>query len=322
MTDIQKKPEFSTITTPVQDLERRHHLGEQPLVDPAKRLGLVEVLRRRYLLTLTTRREISARYMGTRLGLAWSYINPSIRFMTFYFVFGIILGRGINIPHFAIHLFAGMIVMNFWTEAFNSGTRSLLANRSIIQRMNVPREMFPISAMLVSLYHTFPQSIILVGACLVTGWHPDMTGVIAGVLGIILVVMFSTAMGLIFSVVGVLYRDFTRIVQLLTNMSQFAVPMMYPYALISERFGSSQLAHQLYFANPLAEAVLLFQRCFWYTTVTIKDRPLGFDPSESANFPEHFFLRAAIMIVLCVFFLGFAQWIFQRFEGRIPEQIR
>ena len=46
--------------------------------------------------------------------------------------------------------------------------------------MNVPREMFPISSMLVSLYHTFPQSIILLGACLLTGWNPDLVGFGAG----------------------------------------------------------------------------------------------------------------------------------------------
>lgn len=320
MTDTAK-PGWTTMATPVDELTRRHHLAEQPLVDPAKRLGLVDVLRRRYLLQLTVRREISARYMGTKLGLAWSYINPSIRFATFYFVFGIILGRGINIPNFAIHLFAGMILMNFWTESFNAGTRSLLANRTIIQKMNVPREMFPISAMLVSLYHTFPQSLILIGACLATGWHPDLVGFGAGAMGLLIVVLFSTAMGIIFSVVGVLFRDFTRIVQTLTNMSQFAVPMMYPYALIAERFGTGRI-HDIYLLNPLAEAVLLFQRCFWFTTVTIDDRPQGFDPSMSANFPPDFFLRGAIMIAACIAFLAFAQWIFQRFEGRIPDQIR
>lgn len=312
---------FATITTPVDELSRRHHLAELPLVDPARRLGLFEVLRRRYLLTLMVRREISARYMGTKLGLAWSYINPTIRFATFYFVFGIILGRGIGVPNFAIHLFAGMILMNFWTEAFNSCTRSLLNNRSIIMKMNVPREMFPIASMLVSLYHTFPQSIILVAACMVTGFSPDLVGVGAGILGLLITIVFSTAMGIIFSVVGVLFRDFTRIVQTLTNMSQFAVPMMYPYALIADRFGTGHV-HDIYLWNPLAQAVLLFQRCFWWTTIGPDERKLdGFEPTLGANFPPDFYTHALITLGACVALLVFSQWVFKRLEGRIPEML-
>ena len=65
--------------------------------------------------------------------------------------------------------------------------------------------------------------------------------------------------------------------------------MMYPYSLITERFGSSNIVHQIYFANPLAEAVLLFQRCFWYTSIDRENLPAGFDPSLSANFPAHFY---------------------------------
>ena len=323
MTDTARRPEqpWSTITTPVDELDRRHHLSEMPLVDPAKRLGLIEVVRRRYLLQLTVRREISSRYMGTKLGLAWSYINPSIRFATFYFVFGLVLGRGLNVPQFAIHLFAGMIVMNFWMDSFNSSTRSLLGNRSIIQKMNVPREMFPMASMLVSLYHTWPQSVILLGACLIAGWDPDALGFASGFLGLAIVVVFSTAMGIMFSVVGVLFRDFTRIVQTLTNMSQFAVPMMYPYALIADRFGTGTI-HDVYLWNPLAQGVLLFQRCFWWTTIGPEERKLpGFDSRISDNFPPHFYSHAFITLGACVLLLVFAQWVFKRLEGRIPEML-
>lgn len=46
-----------------------------PLVNPAANTGLLEVFRRRYLLKLLVRREISARYSGSVLGFLWSYIH-------------------------------------------------------------------------------------------------------------------------------------------------------------------------------------------------------------------------------------------------------
>ena len=149
------------------------------------------------------------------------------------------IGRGQGVPNFAIHLFAGMVLVHYFTETVNSGTRSLLSNKGIVQKMAMPRELFPFASMLVSLYHTIPQLIILTIACLATRtWHPDLEGFAAALLGFVLVMLFGTALGLMFSVFNVLFRDFGRIVQTFINMVPFVVPMMYPYAMIRERFGT------------------------------------------------------------------------------------
>ena len=206
------------------------------MVDPAAKGGLLGVLRRRYLLRLMVKRELRARYIGSKMGLAWSYINPFTRFLTFYFVFGIILGRG-QVPHFAIHLFAGMVLVNLFTESFNSGTRSIMQNKAVVQKMPLPREIFPIASMLVSLYHTGPQLVILIGACLVTGsFSPDPMGMLAALLAFGIVILLGTGMGLMFAAINVMYRDWTRVVQIFTQMLPFSVPMMYPYTLVRERF--------------------------------------------------------------------------------------
>ena len=43
----------------------------------------------------------------------------------------------------------------------NAGTRSIVRNKSLVQKMAVPREMFPVASMLVSLFHVGPQMVIL-----------------------------------------------------------------------------------------------------------------------------------------------------------------
>jgi ABC-2 type transport system permease protein len=317
MTD-QLTPETSA------SIEVRHDLAHVPLVDPAAKGGLVGVLRRRYLLSLMVKRELRARYIGSKMGLAWSYINPFTRFLTFYFVFGIILGRG-QIPHFAIHLFAGMVVVNLFTESFNSGTRSIMQNKSIVQKMPLPREIFPISSMLVSLYHTGPQLVILIGACLVTGtFTPDPWTLMGAVMAFTIVILLGTAMGLMFSAINVMYRDWTRVVQIFTQMLPFSVPMMYPYTLVKQRFENFQLIEHFYLFNPIAEAVLLMQRAFWITTIppTETGKPeWGFQPGDNVNFPPHLAERGLICIVFGVLFLAFAQWVFTRLDDRIPDRL-
>jgi ABC-2 type transport system permease protein len=163
----------SQAADPAPSVEVRHDLAHVPLAPPSRTSGVLEVFRRRYLLRLMVRREIRARYAGTAFGLAWSYINPFTRFLTFYFVFGLLLSRGSGMQNFAIHLFSGMVLVTYFTESVTAGTRSLLSNRGVIGKMAMPREMFPVASMLVSLWHAIPQLIILVIACLVTGWVGD-----------------------------------------------------------------------------------------------------------------------------------------------------
>ncbi len=62
-------------TRPADDAARRH-VSTRRCAPPSANQGLLEVFRRRYLLRLLVRREISARYQGSFLGLLWSYINP------------------------------------------------------------------------------------------------------------------------------------------------------------------------------------------------------------------------------------------------------
>ena len=320
---------MSDATADVRRVEERHDLAAVPLAPPSRTSGVLEVFRRRYLLRLMVRREIRARYAGTGFGLAWSYINPLTRFLTFYAVFGLLLGRGLGLENFAIHLFAGMVLVTYFTETVTAGTRSLLSNKGVIGKMALPREMFPVSSMLVSLWHTFPMLIILVLACLATGWWgggevwvPDAVGMGAALLGFVLVMVYGTAFGLMFSCVNVIFRDFQRIVQTFINMVPFTTPMMYPFWLTEERFPG--VWHELYVANPVAEAVMLIQRGFWYPTCAPgcaeKPGPEGL-PVPAPEFVDDLYARGFVMLAVGLVLLVLGQLVFARLEKTVPERL-
>jgi len=309
-------------------VEVRHDLAHVPLSPPSRTSGVLEVFRRRYLLRLMVRREIKARYAGTAFGLAWSYINPFTRFLTFYLVFGLLLGRGMGLENFAIHLFAGMVLVNYFTESVTSGTRSLLANRGVIGKMAMPREMFPVASMLVSLWHAVPQLIILLVACIATGifgdgptWVPDATGMGAALLGFALIMVYGTAFGLMFSCVNVIFRDFQRIVQTFINVIPFTAPMMYPYHLIADGDRIPIQYHDLYVANPVAVAVMLIQRGFWYPTCAPN---CAVDPATGAPLPEFvddLYSRGFVMLGIGLVLLAAGQFVFSRLEKTVPERL-
>jgi ABC-2 type transport system permease protein len=287
-----------------------------PLVQASHNNGLLEVFRRRYLLRLLVRSTVQARYQGTLLGWLWSYVQPAVRFCMYYFVFQVLIGRGGPDAYpFAIHLVCGMVIVHFFTETFNGGTRSLVSNRGLIVKLPMPRELFPVANMLVCAWQTAPMLLITIFVSVMLGWTPDPMGVLAALLAISLVGVLGLALALMFSVANVFFRDFSKVTQTLTQFTTFSVPMIYPYSMVAERFDKIPWITDVYMLNPIAEAVLLMQRCFWL--------PLTKDPAVSRveGFPPDLWSRGLIMLAISLVALGLAQVWFSKLERRVPERL-
>ena len=284
------------------------------LVEPSPRGGLREVFQQRYVLRLIVSRQLAQQYAASLLGLMWSYVQPAMRFTVYYIVFGFVLKLHQGTPFFAIHLFTGIVVVHYFGETWNGGTRSIWSNRGLVKKMRMPREIFPVAAMLVAAYHTVPQLLLLVLFCLITGWNFSWTALAAGVLGLALLVIFAMTLALFFSAVNVFARDFQNIVQTFLQFMHFMVPMMYSFDRIWAAHNSHPVIYQLYVSNPVAQAVLLLQRFFWY--------PLIEDTSKlKRQFPPDLFERGLITLAISLVLLWLAQKYFSRVEGKFAERL-
>ncbi len=285
------------------------------LVDPSPRGGLLEVFQQRYVLKLIVSRQLAAMYAASLLGLLWSYVQPALRFSVYYVVMGLIINLHKGTPYFALHLFAGMVVVHYFGETWNGGTRSIWNNKGLIQKMRMPREIFPVAAAVVAAYHTIPQVLVLVLCCLIAGWHLTLTAVLAGLLGVAILITFSMALALAFSALNVFYRDFQNIVQTILQFMHFLVPMMYPFERVWAISSSHPVLYQIYMANPVTQAVVLLQRMFWYPLVEDKSQITG------RSFPPDLFERGLITLVICLVLLYLAQRFFTRAEAKFPERL-
>jgi ABC-2 type transport system permease protein len=311
----RKLMEKKADSMPVVELKgpRAERRVDAELVDPAPRGGIREVFQQRYLLRLIVGRQLAQMYAASLLGLLWSYIQPGLRFVVYFFVFGVVLKSHAGTPNFALHLFAGMVFVHYFTETWAGGTRSIYQQRNLVMKMRVPREIFPVASMVVAFYHTGPQILILAISCVVVGWHFSLVGIAAGLLGVSILITFSMALSLTFSALNVFYRDFQNIVQTVTQFTHFMVPMMYSYSMIAKLNDHHQWLYQLYFANPLAEAVMLMQKLFWAPTL---------EPSQYADeFPPDLWERGFIMLAFCLGLVFLAQKFFARLEAKFPERL-
>jgi ABC-2 type transport system permease protein len=287
-----------------------------PLVAPGRGGGLLAVARRRYLLRLVVRRELRSRYQGSLLGLGWSYVRPAVNFAVYFFVVGVFLKMSKVIPDFPIYLFSGLVLVSFFTETLVTTTWSVIGNAPLVQKIYLPRETFPIASMLVSMVHMLPAMGILIGGALLAGWSPSMLALASACLAMAIVLVLGLAFGLLFAAVNVFFRDFGQAVDILNIIIPWTVPMIYKWTAVRDATGGGW-ALQLYLANPLASAVSLFQRAFWWPAAGHGK----WFPEKQTVFPDHLTERGLISLAAALVLLGFAQFTFFRLQRRFAQEL-
>lgn len=282
------------------------------MIRPGQGRGLLDVYDHRFLLKLLVRKEIKVRYRGSVLGLLWSYVKPLMQFLIYFVALGIFLNLQRGTPNYAIYLFAGIVLVNFFTESLGNATRSIVDNRDLIRKIYLPRELFPVATVWVSAAHFLPQLVVLIGASLIAGWTPSVLQLAAAVLAFILVSILATGLGLLFSAANVYFRDSENIVDMILMVVTWASPVLYVWTMVQNVMGSWYWVYQL---NPMTVAVEIFHWAFWFPT--LKDDQLGL-----ASMPPDLmavWLPVAFLISLAVLFVG--QLTFRRASVHFAQEL-
>ncbi|GAB4099815.1 ABC transporter permease [Sinomonas halotolerans] len=285
--------------------------GTEELVRPGQSAGLLDVARERFLLKLLVRKEIRVRYRGSVLGLVWSYVKPLMQFGVYYIALGVFLNLRGSTPNYAIFLFSGIILVNFFVEILRNSTRSIVDNRDLIRKIYLPRELFPVSTLWVSAIHFFPQLAVLVGACLLAGWRPSFWDVALAVPAFVIVAVLAMGLGLMFGAANVYFRDSENIVDMILMVVTWASPVLYTWPMVERALGP---AFGVYMANPMTVAVEVFHLAFWMPTTGGAAGDVGLPPGLL-----ELWLPVSAGVSLAVLVLG--QWVFQRLSVRFAQEL-
>lgn len=278
------------------------------LQEPGGNLGLLDVFRRRYLLSLIVRKEVQIRYRGSALGWLWSYVKPLVQFVVFYVAIGVFLGMNSRVEFFPIYLLAGITVVTFFNEAFSNATRSLVDNAALIKKIYLPREMFPVSSMLIAAVNTVPQIIVVIVIALFFGWAPSLIHIAAILLSLLIIATLATGLGLLFGAINVTFRDAQSFVEIITMCAVWASPVMYQWEMVADPL--PHWAFIIYRLNPLTPAVELFHYGVW--------SPL--DPAGAQQLPA-MWVYSGIALAVSLVILVIGQSVFRRLEGRFAQDL-
>jgi lipopolysaccharide transport system permease protein len=253
------------------------------LIDLARTL-----VQHRELVWRLAKREFSARYSGSVLGVLWSFMTPVLQVLAFTFLFGVIFkvrwaGLEVSAPtNYIVLLFVGLIVHGLFSEAISRAPTLIVGQASYVKRIVFPLEILPAVNTLTVLGNAIIGLCIVVVLNLVLFQQLPWTAIY---IPLVLLPFVLTVTGLVFfvSAAGVYLRDISHAIGTIVTLSLFLSPVLYPIASVPERY------RPLFYMNPLtpvveqARGVLLF-----------------------GTSPDWVVLAAYMLVSLAVLALGFA----------------
>lgn len=244
------------------------------------------------------RREVSARYKGSVLGIFWSFVNPLLMLCVYTLFFSVILKvRWGDSPQsrseFAMLLFVGLMMHGFLAECINRAPGLVTGNVNYVKKVVFPIGILPVVSICSALFHWAISMVVLALALLALGYGLPPTFPLIFVVMLPLI-LYALGLSWMLSVLGVFLRDINQVVGVFSQILLFLSPVFFPISNIPLEYRG------VFMANPL-------------TTLIEQGRSVVI----AGQLPDWEAWSAQLLISLAFCFLGFS--FFRRAKGGFAD---
>lgn len=187
------------------------------------------------------RREILSRYRGAMLGIGWAIVTPLMMLGVYSFVFiGVFKSRwpgaeGAGGLGFALQIFAGLMVFNFFSEVVGRSPNLVIEQPNLVKKVVFPLELLSFLALGTAFFQFILSTLILaLGILLLTSSIPPTLFFVP----IVIIPLFPLLLGLswLLSALGVYVRDIHSVIGLALNLLMFMSPIFYSPTSLSPQW--------------------------------------------------------------------------------------
>lgn len=151
-------------------------------------------------------REFSIRYKQSLLGALWAVFQPLSMMLLFTFIFTYIFKLEVSNYPKALFFYAGALPWALFSTSVTGAISSLSNNYELITQIYFPREILPISKVMLGLIDFLIAFVFFVA--LMIYFKMDFTLNFLWVIPLLLLlIIFTTALSFLFSSLNVYYRD-------------------------------------------------------------------------------------------------------------------
>ncbi len=256
-------------------------------------LGLIKKTWKKYdLLWFLVKLDLKAFYKPKLLGYFWTILDPLMMMIVYVILVQYIFRKGNS--QFPILLFSALLPWKWFTYSIHKSATSLTGKAKLIQTIAFPKVIFPIQQVitglikyLLSLGALFPLLFIFkANLTLNLLWLP---------LIIFIQFLFTLGLAILFSIIGVYFRDLPHILQFSLRIWLYLSPILYSVSFIPKPF------RLIYMLNPFA--ALLNS----YKNILVR----GSSPSS----------YIWVVVIIGVFFLFFGLWMFNKKEKDLVKNV-
>lgn len=187
---------------------------------------LKRLLQFRDLLIIFTWREFIIRYKQSMIGIFWAILQPLSLMLLFTFIFSYILKMGVSGVAYPVFFYAGLLPWTFFSSSLNYSIPSLTNHYNLITKIYFPREILPLSGILVAFVDFLIASLFFVLLLLIYKVNISLT-VLWVIPLLVMLFVFTIAVSLFLSGLNVYYRDVKLATSFLIQLWFFASPIIY-----------------------------------------------------------------------------------------------
>ena len=185
-----------------------------------------------FLLQQLVSRDFKVKYKRSVLGIVWSLLYPILTMVVMAIVFSNVFKFSTPGVSYLAYLLSGLIMFNYFSEASNLSMSSVVGNFGLLNKIYIPKYIFPLSKCLFVginfLLTLVPLYIVLFATGTGVNWYHLFLPY-----SYLCLFMFTLGMGFILSAVSVFLRDMFYIYGIIIMMWTYLTPIMYDINLIS-----------------------------------------------------------------------------------------
>jgi lipopolysaccharide transport system permease protein len=185
----------------------------------------------RGLIRSMVRRDLSNRYKGSMMGVAWAIITPAVMIILFTIIFsGIFKARfGPEGGHFdfAVYLFCGILPWIAFSDGVQRSALAMTENANLVKRVVFPIEALPVNVAFSALVQQLIGTVVLLAAALLIQRQLHVTAILLPLL-LIPQLLATIGLGWLMASLGVFVRDVPQFNQLFFSTWMYLTPIFYP----------------------------------------------------------------------------------------------